>query len=102
MPTDKNNNVYMLEFGGTRIGSCDAKTNVSRSTDADRRARGRAAAGSTTRTGSGSRNIGGNAIGMFDPKTEKIKEWQLPNAVERRPMTSSPTKDGPKSGPARC
>ena len=30
MPTDKDNNVYMMSFGDTRIGRLDAKTNVAK------------------------------------------------------------------------
>ena len=79
MPTDKDNNLYLLEFGehqDRRARRQDPKTKIW--TDAGRPIRGRAAAGSTIRAGCGSPNIGGNAIGMFDPKTQKIKEWKLP------------------------
>ena len=33
-------------------------------------------------TGCGSPSIGGNGVGMFDPKTEKITEWKKPLAWE--------------------
>jgi streptogramin lyase len=78
MPTDHQNNVYQLEFGGTSIGRRDAKT-------------GEVKIWPTPRPGARPRRgrvdeqnrlwfaeYGGNGIGLFDPLTGMIKEWVLP------------------------
>jgi virginiamycin B lyase len=78
MPTDLQNNLYLLEFGGTSIGRRDAKT-------------GEVTIWKTPFNGSKPRRgrvdeqnrlwfaeYGGNGIGLFDPKSGIIKEWQLP------------------------
>jgi len=78
MPTDLQNNVYQLEFGGTSIGRRDAQT-------------GEVTIWPTPFKGSRPRRgrvddqnrlwfaeYGGNGIGLFDPNTGMIKEWQLP------------------------
>ena len=79
MPTDHNNNVYQLEFGGTSIGLRNAKTGlVTHLADADRAARGRAAAGSTSRTGCGSPNTAPTASACSIRRPTSIKEWKLP------------------------
>jgi streptogramin lyase len=78
MPSDLQNNVYQLEFGGTSIGRRDAKT-------------GEVTIWPTPFSGSRPRRgrvdeqnrlwfaeYGGNGIGMFDPKTGVIREWVLP------------------------
>jgi len=44
---------------------------------------GRGADASITRRGCGSPNTSGNAIGMFDPKTERITEWKVPTPWRR-------------------
>ncbi len=78
MPTDLENNVYQLEFGGTSIGLRDAKTGAVTIYDTpiknSRPRRGRV---------DGQNRLwfaeyGGNAIGLFDPKTAAIKEYPLP------------------------
>jgi virginiamycin B lyase len=80
IPTDKNNNVYMLEFGNTRIGMLDAKTNVAKIWTTPI-VRSRPRRGRLDDQGHlWFAEYGGNGIGMFDPTTEKIKEWKLPTA----------------------
>jgi streptogramin lyase len=78
MPTDSENNVWLLEFGNMRIGKVDAKTNVAKiySTPSagSKPRRGRVDAEGRVWFG----EFAGNAIGMFDPKTEKIVEYKLP------------------------
>jgi len=78
MPTDLQNNVYQLEFGGTSIGLRDAKTGAVTIYDTpiknSRPRRGRV---------DGQNRLWfaeyrGNAIGLFDPKTAAINEYQLP------------------------
>jgi streptogramin lyase len=78
IPTDQQNNVYQLEFGGTSIGLRDAKsamTTIYRTpTSGSRPRRGRV---------DGQNRLwfaesGGNAIGLFDPKTAAIREYPLP------------------------
>jgi virginiamycin B lyase len=92
MPTDKYNNVYQLEFGGTSIGLRDAKT-------------GEATIFQTPIKNSKPRRgrvdeqnrlwfaeYGGNAIGLFDPKTAAIKEYPIPTKFSA-PYDVVPNKD---------
>jgi virginiamycin B lyase len=91
IPTDKDNNVFMLEFGNTRIGKLDAKTNVAQiwSTPI---VRSRPRRGRLDDQGHlWFAEYGGNGIGMFDPATEKFKEWKLPTAWSN-PYDVVPTK----------
>src|SRR5882724_5849321 len=78
MPTDHQNNLYQLEFGGQSIGRRDAKTNEvtiwPTSTSLSRPRRGRV----DEQNRLWFAEYGGNGIGMFDPKTDVIKEWRLP------------------------
>jgi virginiamycin B lyase len=78
MPTDHQNNLYQLEFGGHSIGRRDAKTlEVTiwpTSTALTRPRRGRV----DEQNRLWFAQYGGNGIGMFDPKTDTIKEWTLP------------------------
>jgi virginiamycin B lyase len=77
IPTDKDNNVYMLEFGNTRIGRVDAKTKVAQvwSTPMVRSRPRRGRLDDQGRLWFA--EFGGKGIGMFDPTTERIKEWKL-------------------------
>jgi streptogramin lyase len=92
MPTDQQNNVYQLEFGGTSIGLRDAKTGavtiyetpITRS----RPRRGRVDAENRLWFA----EYGGNAIGLFDPKTAAIKEYRLPTKFSA-PYDVVPNKD---------
>ena len=78
MPTDHQNNLYQLEFGGQSIGRRDAKTlEVTiwpTATPLSRPRRGRV----DEQNRLWFAEYGGNGIGLFDPKTDTIKEWQLP------------------------
>jgi virginiamycin B lyase len=78
MPTDHQNNLYQLEFGGHSIGRRDAKslevTIWPTSTALSRPRRGRV----DEQNRLWFAQYGGNGIGMFDPKTDTIKEWRLP------------------------
>jgi streptogramin lyase len=78
MPTDHQNNLYQLEFGGKSIGRRDARTNEvtiwPTSTELSRPRRGRV----DEQNRLWFAEYGGNGIGMFDPKTDAIKEWRLP------------------------
>jgi virginiamycin B lyase len=78
MPTDHQNNLYQLEFGGQSIGRRDAKTlEVTiwpTSTALSRPRRGRV----DEQNRLWFAQYGGNGMGMFDPKTDTIKEWTLP------------------------
>jgi streptogramin lyase len=92
MPTDQQNNIYQLEFGGTSIGYRDltaGTTTIYRTP----------MAGSKPRRGrvDGQNRLwfaeyGGNAIGLFDPKTAAIKEYPLPTKFGE-PYDVVPTKD---------
>jgi virginiamycin B lyase len=78
MPTDHQNNLYQLEFGGHSIGRRDAKslevTIWPTSTPLSRPRRGRV----DEQNRLWFAEYGGNGIGMFDPKADTIKEWPLP------------------------
>ena len=80
MPTDLQNNVYQLNFGGTTVGRIDAKTNDvtiwKTPLPFSRPRRGRVDADNILWFA----EYGANGIGRFDPKTDEIKEWQLPTA----------------------
>jgi streptogramin lyase len=79
MPTDRNNNVYQLGFSSTHIGL--RKVNEgglvriwATPTELSRPRRGRV----DEQNRLWFAEYGANGIGMFDPKTEVIKEWKLP------------------------
>jgi virginiamycin B lyase len=78
MPTDRNNNLYQLEFGGQSIGRRDAKslevTIWPTVTSLSRPRRGRV----DEQNRLWFAEYGGNGVGMFDPQTAAIKEWRLP------------------------
>jgi streptogramin lyase len=78
MPTDHQNNLYQLEFGGQSIGRRDARTlEVTiwpTSGSLSRPRRGRVDEHNRLWFA----EYGGNGIGMFDPITATIKEWRLP------------------------
>jgi streptogramin lyase len=80
MPTDNQNNLWQLEFGGANIGLRDAKTGkvtIYRTpTQGSRPRRGRV----DEQNRLWFAEYGGNAIGLFDPKTAEIKEYRLPTA----------------------
>jgi virginiamycin B lyase len=77
MPTDKENNLYLLEFSNTHIGKLDAKTNQAKIWTTpfgrSRPRRGRVDDNNSLWFAESA----GNAIAHFDPKTEKIKEWKV-------------------------
>jgi streptogramin lyase len=93
MPTDLDNNVFMLEFSGTSIGRRNAKTGEVTIWPTP-------TAGSKPRRGRFDEQnrlwfaeYGSNGIGMFDPKTDKITEWALPTKWDT-PYDVVPTKNG--------
>jgi virginiamycin B lyase len=93
MPTDLENNVFMLEFSGTSIGRRNAKTGEVTIWPTP-------TAGSKPRRGRFDEQnrlwfaeYGSNGIGMFDPKTDKITEWVLPTKWDT-PYDVVPTKNG--------
>jgi virginiamycin B lyase len=92
MPTDLENNVYQLEFGGTSIGLRDAKTGAVTIYDTpiknSRPRRGRV----DEQNRLWFAEYGGNAIGLFDPKTAAIKEYRLPTKYAA-PYDVVPNKD---------
>ena len=78
MPTDKDNNLWLLNFNGAEVGKVDAKTGMLTIYPTP-------TAGSRPRRGRFDEQgrlwfaeYGANAIGMFDPKTETFKEWTVP------------------------
>lgn len=78
MPTDLENNLYLLEFGGSIIGRRDAKTGQvtiwQTPMPHSRPRRGKVDANDVLWFA----EYGANGIGRFDPNTAKIKEWLLP------------------------
>jgi hypothetical protein len=100
MPTDKYNNVYQLEFGGTSIGLRDAKTASPPSTRRRSRIRGRGVAGSTRRTGCGSPNSAATPSGCSIPRRRPSRNIRCrPSSACR--MTWCPTRTPRKCGPDR-
>jgi virginiamycin B lyase len=93
MPVDKDNNVYLLEFGGTSIGKRDAKTGLVTiyltPTAGSRPRRGRI--DEQNRLWFAEYGTGG--IAMFDPKAEKITEWPTPTKWDS-PYDVVPAKNG--------
>lgn len=76
--TDQANNLYLLEFGGTKIGRIDAKTKEFKYWEPEL-PRARPRRGHFDNAGIlWYAEYGSNAVGRFDPKTEKITEWQVP------------------------
>jgi virginiamycin B lyase len=77
IPSDAQNNLYLLEFGANNIGRIDAKTKefkvYSTVTSGSRPRRGRF----DDQGRLWFAEYGNNGIGMLDPKTEKIQEWKL-------------------------
>jgi virginiamycin B lyase len=80
LPSDKDNNLYLMSFGDTRIGKLDAKTNVAQiwSTAFARSRPRRGRFDDQNRLWFA--EYAANRIAMFDPTTEQIKEWKLPTA----------------------
>ncbi len=80
LPSDKDNNLYLMSFGDTRIGKLDAKSNVAQiwSTAFARSRPRRGRFDDQNRLWFA--EYGANRIAMFDPTTEQIKEWKLPTA----------------------
>lgn len=76
--SDKDNNLYLLDFSSSNIGRIDAKTKELKvyvtPTPTSRPRRGRVDEQGRLWFA----EYQGNAIGMFDPKTEKISEWKVP------------------------
>jgi streptogramin lyase len=78
IPADRENDLYLLDFGADNIGRIDAKTKQFKAyptpTHDSRPRRGMVDAQDRLWFG----EFGANAVGMFDPKTEKIQEWKVP------------------------
>jgi streptogramin lyase len=78
IPTDLQNNVYLLNFGGTLVGYFDKNTHVVTAyktpTPHSRPRRG----GVDSKNRLWFAEYQGNAVAMFDPKTKRITEYRLP------------------------
>jgi len=93
LPSDAQNNVYMMEFGNANIGRRDAKTLETKIWQTPIQ-RSRPRRGRFDEQGKlWFAEYQGGAIGMFDPTTERIKEWKLPSPWAN-PYDVAPTKDG--------
>ena len=92
-PTDKDNNVFMLEFSGNSIGMRNRQTNEVKiwSTAATRTRPRRGRFDDQGKLWFA--QYAGNAIGMFDPETERMKEYKLPTPWGN-PYDVVPTKGG--------
>jgi streptogramin lyase len=78
IPSDHDNNLYLLDFSSSNIGKLDARTGkltIYRSSIPNSRPR-RGRVDEHNRLWFA--EYGGNAIGVLDPNTEKIQEWILP------------------------
>jgi streptogramin lyase len=93
IPSDSQNNLYLLEFGANNIGRIDAKTKefkvFSTVTPNSRPRRGRF----DEQDRLWFAEYGANGIGMLDPKTGNIQEWRLPIAWSA-PYHVVPDKNG--------
>jgi len=92
IPTDHDNNLYLLEFGGTSIGRRDAKTldvEIWRTPFPNSRPR-RGGVDHLNRLWFAEYHGG---IAMFDPKTNTIKEWMTPTKWDN-PYAVMPTRSG--------
>ena len=91
LPADKDNNLYLMSFGDTRIGRLDAKTNIAQiwSTPWTRSRPRRGRFDDPNRLWFA--EYAANRIAMFDPTTEQIKEWKLPTDWSQ-PYDVVPTK----------
>ena len=80
LPSDANNNLWALEFGGsgTKVGRIDAQTGTL-TTWKSPFGRARPRRGQFDSEGIlWFAEFGANAIGSFDPENERFIEWQLP------------------------
>jgi streptogramin lyase len=93
IPSDSQNNLYMLEFGSNNIGRIDAKTKEFKMyttvTPNSRPRRGRF----DDQDRLWFAEYGANGIGMLDPKTGQIQEWKVPIAWSA-PYHVVPDKNG--------
>ncbi|HTF93825.1 MAG TPA: carboxypeptidase regulatory-like domain-containing protein [Verrucomicrobiae bacterium] len=93
IPSDSENNLYLLEFGSNNIGRIDAKTKefkvFTTVTPNSRPRRGRFDAQDRLWFA----EYGANGIGMLDPKSGKIQEWRVPIAWSA-PYHVVPDKNG--------
>src|SRR5262245_50391220 len=93
MPTDKNNNVFMLEFSGMSIGRRDAKTGEITirltPTQGSRPRRGRF----DEQNRLWFAEYGSSGIGMFDPAQDKFMDWKTPTKWDN-PYDVVPAKNG--------
>ena len=99
IPTDHDNNMYLLEFGGTSIGRRDAKTlevEIWRTPFPSSRPR-RGGVDHQNRLWFAEYHGG---IAMFDPKTKTIKEWMTPTKWDN-PYAVVPARTA-RRGPAPC
>jgi streptogramin lyase len=78
LPADKDNNLYLMSFGDTRIGRLDARSNVAQiwTTPMTRSRPRRGRFDDQNRLWFA--EYAANRIAMFDPANEQIKEWKLP------------------------
>jgi virginiamycin B lyase len=78
--SDKDNNIWFLDFGGENVGFIDAKTKeVTLYPTPTKRSRPRR--GRFDNEGKlWFAEFGGERIGMFDTKTKLFKEWELPTS----------------------
>lgn len=78
IPSDRENNLYLLEFGANNIGRIDAKTKefkvFSTVTSGSRPRRGRFDEQGRLWFA----EYGNNGIGALDPQSGKIQEWKVP------------------------
>jgi len=78
IPSDSQNNLYLLEFGSNMIGRIDAKTKefkvYTTVTQNSRPRRGRFDAQDRLWFA----EYGANGVGVLDPKSGNIQEWRLP------------------------
>jgi virginiamycin B lyase len=79
IPTDPQNNLYLLDFAASGVGKLDAKTGKLVGYYPGKIGNSRPRRGRIDDQGRlWYAEYGGNAIGMLDPKSDTVKEWELP------------------------
>src|SRR5262249_55156455 len=96
MPTDHQNNLYQLEFGGGSIGRRDAKALEGHNWPTPG-----GAAASTSKTGCGLPNMAATASACSTRRPTPSRSGGC-RRLGARPTTSLPSRTAPRCGPARC
>jgi len=93
IPTDRDNNLYILEYSGEDIARLDAKTKAFKVYMTPTRQSQPRRGGFDADGRLWFAEFGTSIVGVFDPKTEKFQEWKMPTPWSG-PYQSVPDKTG--------